>query len=64
VADVCVGLQDIIDRVEVLPYHTLGVDKYEALGRKYPLLNTPTPSQESIDAAVAIFRERGLYTIV
>ena len=33
----------IVDRVEVLPYHRLGVDKYAALGRAYPLLGTPAP---------------------
>ena len=63
VADICAELQPIVDRVEVLPYHTLGVDKYEALGRVYPLLNTPTPTRESVAAAVAVFRERGLVAL-
>ena len=30
-----------IEKVEVLPYHTLGISKYEALGIEYPLGNTP-----------------------
>jgi pyruvate formate lyase activating enzyme len=63
VADLAADFGDIIDRVEVLPYHRLGVDKYAALGRAYPLLGTPTPSRESVDQALAIFRERGLYTL-
>jgi len=63
VADVCVELRDIIDRVEVLPYHRLGVDKYEALGRVYPLHGTPSPTNEQVERTVAIFTERGLYTL-
>lgn len=63
VADICVGLEPIIDRIEVLPYHTLGTDKYEALGRVYPLADTRTPTPQEVEDALAIFRERGLYAI-
>jgi pyruvate formate lyase activating enzyme len=63
VADLAADLGSIVDRVEVLPYHRLGVDKYAALGRAYPLLGTPTPTRESVDQALAIFRERGLYAL-
>ena len=63
VADLTAELGPIVDRVEVLPYHRLGVDKYAALGRAYPLLGTPTPTKESVDQALAIFRERGLYAL-
>jgi len=37
-----------IEKIEVLPYHTLGVSKYEALNLKYPLEGVSTPSKESI----------------
>lgn len=60
VADLCVRWRAMIDRVEVLPYHTLGVGKYAAVGRSYPLLGTPTPTHEQVEAALAIFRERDL----
>ncbi len=60
VADLTAELGKIVDRVEVLPYHRLGVDKYAALGRAYPLLGTEPPSRDSVDAALGIFRERGL----
>lgn len=60
VADLAADLGSIVERVEVLPYHRLGVAKYAALGRAYPLLNTPAPTREQVEMALAIFRERGL----
>ncbi|MGV1003360.1 MAG: pyruvate formate-lyase-activating protein [Candidatus Nanopelagicales bacterium] len=63
VADLCVELGEAVERVEILPYHRLGVDKYAALGRAYPLEGTLPPPMEEVDHALAIFRERGLYTL-
>jgi pyruvate formate lyase activating enzyme len=63
VADLCADIAEVIDRVEVLPYHTLGVDKYAAVGRSYALLGTPTPTPAQVESALTIFRERGLYAI-
>jgi len=60
VADLAADMGTIVDRVEVLPYHRLGVDKYAALGRAYPLLDTQPPTPESVQEALAIFRDRGL----
>ena len=60
VARIAEGMAEIIERVEVLPYHRLGVEKYTALGREYPLGDTPSPTLESVEQAVAIFRAHGL----
>lgn len=40
-----------VQRVEVLPYHTLGKFKWENLGIKYSLENTNPPSPERVDNA-------------
>ncbi len=46
-----------VQRVEILPYHTLGVHKYEALGLAYELEGVPTPSAEQIEEAKVIFEK-------
>ena len=42
---------DNVERVEVLPYHTLGVSKYEKLGLDYKLKDTLLPTDERIENA-------------
>ena len=43
-----------VERVEVLPYHRLGVAKYDKLGIPYSLRETDPPTQEEIQKAEAI----------
>lgn len=44
------GLKNV-ERVEVLPYHTLGVYKWKELGIEYPLDGIDPPSKERIENA-------------
>lgn len=39
-----------VQRVELLPYHTLGVHKYERLGLPYSLADTPAMDKAACDA--------------
>lgn len=45
-----------IERVELLPYHTLGVHKYEAMGLDYKLKGVKENTPEQLDHAAAILR--------
>lgn len=43
-----------VKKVEVLPYHTLGVFKWEQLGIDYTLKDTPVPTKEEVAKAESI----------
>ena len=49
---------DNIERVEILPNHTLGVHKYEAMGLKYALADTPRNTPEQLESVRALFASR------
>ncbi len=40
-----------VDRVEVLPYHTMGVQKWRKLGVAYPLEGVSPPAKERVENA-------------
>jgi pyruvate formate lyase activating enzyme len=66
VADYAASLEEIrpgtVGRVEVLPFHQMGRDKWTALGRDYSLDDTPPPSVELTERVREQFRSRGLTT--
>ena len=43
-----------VEKVEILPYHTLGVSKYEKLGITYPLAGVERPTKEQMAIANTI----------
>ena len=47
----------MLQRVEILPYHTLGIHKYESLGQEYQLKDTPHNTPEQLDRAKRLFSE-------
>lgn len=52
-----------VTRVDVLPFHKLGEAKWQALGRRFALHDTPCPTPEQTALARCIFADRGLYAV-
>ena len=59
-AEFCKELGDAVTLVQVLPYHRMGIPKYERLDRKYPIPNIDPPSDEFMEERLQIFRDLGL----
>jgi pyruvate formate lyase activating enzyme len=59
VADHVAGLSTV-ERVEVLPFHQMGRDKWERLGMTYELGDTAAPEAALVERVREQFRERGL----
>lgn len=51
-----------VERVEVLPFHQMGRDKWHALGRDYALEDTLSPTPELLETVRDRFRAHGLTT--
>lgn len=59
VADIIARWPNNVSRVEVLPFHQMGTDKWDTLGLDYKLRDTRPPTPESVEATREIFRKRG-----
>lgn len=62
VADYAASLGEVVQRVEVLPFHQMGKNKWKALQIPYPLEHTMPPSDELVTRVRETFRSRGLLT--
>lgn len=56
------GAGGAVERVEVLPFHQMGRDKWHQLGITYSLEDTQPPSAELVERVRGQFRARGLGT--
>lgn len=45
-----------VERVEVLPYHQMGIYKWETLGLSYPLQDIESPTEQSVERAKQILQ--------
>jgi pyruvate formate lyase activating enzyme len=50
--------------VELLPYHRLGVNKYEKLGLAYAIEAVPTPDAQHMHRLAEIFVKHGIDCII
>ncbi|OFT85924.1 pyruvate formate-lyase-activating protein [Corynebacterium sp. HMSC29G08] len=60
VADIVARWKGTVERVEVLPFHNMGADKWKKIGLDYQLEDTTPPSAESLGHVRSVFRSRGL----
>ena len=51
-----------VERVEVLPFHTLGAAKYASLGIPFPLAHTPAPAPDLVRRVRDQFTAHGITT--
>jgi pyruvate formate lyase activating enzyme len=52
-----------VEKVEILPFHKMGEDKYTRSGITYNLSNTPAPTADQIQSARNIFARHGVEAI-
>lgn len=60
VADIVARWEGTVERVEVLPFHNMGADKWRKTGLEYQLEDTSPPSAETMERVRSTFRARGL----
>ena len=53
-----IGTLQNVKKIEILPYHKLGVYKWEALGLEYPLADIEPPSQDHVKNAYEIYQNK------
>ncbi|WP_336785157.1 pyruvate formate-lyase-activating protein [Paenibacillus sp. MMO-177] len=51
-----VGRLGNVEKLELLPYHRMGVYKWQTLGRPYPLEGVPVPTEQEVARAAAILQ--------
>ncbi|MFJ9775799.1 pyruvate formate-lyase-activating protein [Kitasatospora sp. NPDC101157] len=52
-----------VTRVDVLPFHKLGMAKWRALGLECSLAETPVPTSDQMAKVRAVFEAHGLHTV-
>lgn len=60
VAEYVASISNVVERVEVLPFHQMGREKWHELGLPYQLEDTKPPSYELLERVRQQFRDRGL----
>lgn len=49
-----------VERIEILPYHSMGVHKWESMGLNYELKNIEDATKEDVDKAAKIVEQFGI----
>lgn len=52
-----IGTLNGVEKIDILPYHQMGIYKWEALGEKYPLEGVPSPTDEEVERAKRLIEQ-------
>lgn len=63
VADIVERWRTNVSRIEVLPFHQMGTDKWDSLGLDYKLRDTRPPEKELVERVREQFRARGGFEV-
>lgn len=53
-----------VEKVELLPYHPLGIHKWEEMGYEYTLKDTPTPTPEEMETIQEMFLANNIEAVI
>lgn len=59
-----IGTLHGVEKFEILPYHQMGIYKWEELGINYPLEGVPSPSDEEVQRAYRLIEEGRKQSII
>ena len=59
-AEFCLRLGEAVTLVQILPYHKMGMVKYERIGMQYKLTNVEQPDDEFMNRILEVFLSYGL----
>lgn len=57
ISQLLLPIHDIIERIEVLPFHQMGESKWERAGIQYELASVKPPTVEEVDIVKTMFKE-------
>lgn len=52
-----IGTLNGVEKFEILPYHQMGIYKWQALGKAYPLDGVPSPTEEEVERAYRLIEQ-------
>lgn len=52
-----IGTLNGVEKFEILPYHQMGIYKWEVMGKPYELEGVPSPSEEEVQRAYRLIEE-------
>ena len=59
----CVLSLGSVSGVNILPYHSIGANKYKNLGMEFKMGRTPPPAEKEVSRVLSLFASRGIHAV-